>query len=140
MKFGEKVRLLRTKNGLSQTELGELCGLSLRTIRNYEVDGRYPKQREVYTKLANALNCNVNYLLSEDEGFVLHVQQGHGRQGVKHIEQSVSDIFALFAGSKISEQDKDAVMRALQDAYRMAKKRSKGKYTQKKDKESLDFK
>ena len=48
MKFGEKVRLLRNEKKLSQTELGKMCGLSLRTIRNYEVDGRYPKQREVY--------------------------------------------------------------------------------------------
>ena len=43
MKFGEKVRKLRKEKKMSQTELGELCGLSLRTIRNYEVDGRYPK-------------------------------------------------------------------------------------------------
>ena len=55
MKFGEKVRLLRNEKKLSQTELGKMCGLSLRTIRNYEVDGRYPKQREVYAKLAAAL-------------------------------------------------------------------------------------
>ena len=64
MKFGEKVRLLRNEKKLSQTELGKMCGLSLRTIRNYEVDGRYPKQREVYTKLAAALGCEVNFLLS----------------------------------------------------------------------------
>ena len=53
MKFGEKVRLLRNEKKLSQTELGKVCGLSLRTIRNYEVDGRYPKQREAvsYTHL-----------------------------------------------------------------------------------------
>ena len=60
MKFGEKVRRLRNEKGLSQTELGKLCGLSLRTIRNYEVDGRYPKQREVYSKLAAALGCDVD--------------------------------------------------------------------------------
>lgn len=46
MKFGEKVRLLRNEKKLSQTELGKMCGLSLRTIRNYEVDGRYPKRRK----------------------------------------------------------------------------------------------
>ena len=62
MKFGEKVRLLRNEKKLSQTELGKMCGLSLRTIRNYEVDGRYPKQREVYAKLATALGCEINFL------------------------------------------------------------------------------
>ena len=83
MKFGEKVRLLRNEKKLSQTELGKMCGLSLRTIRNYEVDGRYPKQREVYTKLAAALGCEVNFLLSEDEEFVLQAQQSYGYKGAR---------------------------------------------------------
>lgn len=71
MKFGEKVRILRNERKMSQTELGKMCGLSLRTIRNYKVDGRYPKQREVYVKLAAALKCEVNFLLSENEEFSL---------------------------------------------------------------------
>lgn len=83
MKFGEKVRLLRNEKKLSQTELGKMCGLSLRTIRNYEVDGRYPKQREVYAKLATALGCEINFLLSEDEEFVLQAQQSYGYKGAK---------------------------------------------------------
>lgn len=125
MKFGEKVRLLRIENKLSQTDLGKLCGLSLRTIRNYEVNGRYPKQREVYTKLAAALGCKVNYLLSENEEFTLQAQQADGYKGVRDAEEVIADVSALFAGEQLSEQDKDAVMRALQDAYWMAKERNK---------------
>lgn len=138
MKFGEKVRLLRTEKKLSQTELGKLCGLSLRTIRNYEVDGRYPKQREVYTKLADALGCEVNYLLAEDEEFVLQAQQTYGYKGAKDAEAVIADVSALFAGEQLSEQDKDAVMRALQDAYWMAKERNKEKYTPKKYKKTSE--
>ena len=92
MKFGEKVRRLRNEKGLSQTELGKLCGLSLRTIRNYEVDGRYPKQREVYSKLAAALGCDVNYLLSENEEFVLQAKQTYGYQGARDAEELIADI------------------------------------------------
>ena len=125
MKFGEKVRLLRIENKLSQTDLGKLCGLSLRTIRNYEVNGRYPKQREVYTKLAAALGCKVNYLLSENEEFTLQAQQDDGYKGVRDAEKVIADVSSLFAGEQLSEQDKDAVMRALQDAYWMAKERNK---------------
>lgn len=132
MKFGEKVRQLRTEKKLSQTELGNLCGLSLRTIRNYEVDGRYPKQREVYTKLADALGCDVNYLLAENEEFVLQAQQTYGYRGAKQAEELVADISALFAGGELCEEDKDAVMKALQDAYWMAKEANKKKYTPKK--------
>lgn len=136
MKFGEKVRWLRNEKGLSQTELGNLCGLSLRTIRNYEVDGRYPKQREVYSKLAAALGCDVNYLLSEDEEFVLQAKQTYGNQGVKDAEELIADISALFAGGELSEEAKDGVMRALQDAYWIAKEKNRGKYTPKKYRKS----
>ena len=92
MKFGEKVRLLRNEKKLSQTELGKMCGLSLRTIRNYEVDGRYPKQREVYAKLATALGCEINFLLSEDEEFVLQAQQSYGYKGAKDAEELVAEL------------------------------------------------
>ena len=109
-----------------------MCGLSLRTIRNYEVDGRYPKQREVYAKLAAALGCEINYLLSEDEEFVLQAQQSYGYKGARDADQLVADISALFAGCELSENEKDAVMRALQDAYWMAKERNSEKYTPKK--------
>ena len=136
MKFGEKVRLLRNEKELSQTELGKMCGLSLRTIRNYEVDGRYPKQREVYAKLAAALGCEVNFLLSEDEELELQAQQTYGYKGARQAEELVADISALFAGSELSEHDKDAVMRALQDAYWMAKERNKEKYMTKKYRKS----
>ena len=111
MKFGEKVRRLRNEKGLSQTELGKLCGLSLRTIRNYEVDGRYPKQREVYSKLAAALGCDVNYLLSENEEFVLQAKQTYGYQGARDAEELIADISALFAGGQSSN---DAMRRFRQ--------------------------
>ena len=138
MKFGEKVRRLRNEKGLSQTELGKLCGLSLRTIRNYEVDGRYPKQREVYSKLAAALGCDVNYLLSENEEFVLQAKQTYGYQGAGDAEELIADISALFAGGELSEDAKDGVMRALQDAYWMAKEKNREKYTPKKYRNKSD--
>ena len=138
MKFGEKVRRLRNEKGLSQTELGKLCGLSLRTIRNYEVDGRYPKQREVYSKLAAALGCDVNYLLSENEEFVLQAKQTYGYQGARDAEELIADISALFAGGELSEDAKDGVMRALQDADWMAKEKDREKYTPKKYRNKSD--
>ena len=138
MKFGEKVRQLRKEKNLSQTELGKMCGLSLRTIRNYEVDGRYPKQRKVYSDLAAALGCEVNFLLSEGVEFVLQAPQTCRCNSPRRAEDLVADILALFVGDELSEQDKDAVMRDLQNAYWMAKERNKEKYTPpKKYKEDL---
>lgn len=129
MKFGEKVKLLRNKKKISQTELGELCGLSLRTIRNYEVDGRYPKKREVYAKLADVLGCDVNFLLSENEEYNPQSQKNDINKGTKEAEKLITDVSALFADSELSESEKDAMMRALQDAYWNAKEQNTAKYT-----------
>lgn len=126
MKFGEKVKLLRNQKKLSQTELGKRCGLSLRTIRNYEVDGRYPKQRGVYSKLAAALECEVNYLLSEDESIVLWAPDCRKKAVIA--AGLITDVSALFNSKELSEQEKDEVMRALQYAYQTAKERNKERY------------
>ena len=106
-----------------------MCGLSLRSFRNYEVEGGTQIQRDAYAKLAAALGCEVNFLLSEDEEFVLQAQQTYGYKGARDAEELVAGVSALFAGGELSENDKDAVMRALQDAYWMAKERNKEKYT-----------
>jgi transcriptional regulator with XRE-family HTH domain len=62
MKFGEKLRDLHKQNRLNQAELAEKAGISLRTVNYYESGQTYPKNREIYTTLANILNTDVNYL------------------------------------------------------------------------------
>ena len=46
MKFGEKIKELRTQKKMSQTELGKAVGVSLRTVRGWEVEGRYPRHKD----------------------------------------------------------------------------------------------
>ena len=62
MTFGEKVRSLRKEKKMSQQELASMVGVSYRTIRSWEVEGRFPKQNVLYQKLADALQCDVSYL------------------------------------------------------------------------------
>ena len=62
MKFGEKVRELRKKCGMTQAELAKKAGLGLKTITNYESGSTYPQNREVYATLAEILGCEADYL------------------------------------------------------------------------------
>ena len=67
MTFGEKVKNLRKNKGLNQTQLADAVGVSLRTVRGWEIEGRYPKKHDLYQKLADILSsadlrtgrCNV---------------------------------------------------------------------------------
>ena len=51
MTFGEKIKNLRKSKNLNQTQLANAIGVSLRTIRGWEIEGRYPKQHELTKNL-----------------------------------------------------------------------------------------
>ena len=131
MKFGEKLKQLRTDKGLTQEELATTVGISRRTYVSYEQEGRYPRKRELYGKLADALGCDANYLITEDEEFVTKAAEEYGSRGKRQAEQLVAELSGMFAGGELSDADKDAVMIALQKAYFDCKQDNK-KYPPKK--------
>lgn len=128
MKFGEKLKKLRTEKGLKQAEVAATVGVSRRTYISYEQEGRYPRKCDVYAKLAETLNCDVNYLMSENEELITGVSEQYGSRGKRQAEELVAELSGMFAGGELSEKDMDAVMIALQKAYFDCKEDNK-KYT-----------
>lgn len=131
MKFGEKLVALRQQKGVSQEDVATAIGMSRRNYIAYEQGGRYPRKREVYTALAEYFEVDQNYLLTEDEDFVMTASERYGSRGKRQAEQLVAELSGMFAGGELSESDKDAVMIALQKAYFDCKQDNK-KYTPKK--------
>ena len=131
MKFGEKLKEQRKILKLTQKELADKIGTSLRTITNYETGAMYPKKRETYALMAEVLGVDINYLLTEDEEFTMEARERYGARGAKQAEELVNQMGALFAGGELSANDKDAVMKAMQEIYWDAKEENK-KYTPKK--------
>ena len=64
-RFGEKVKTAREALQLGQEQLGNLCGVSRRTIVSYETGGKYPREGTL-RKLAEALGVTKRYLLNDD--------------------------------------------------------------------------
>lgn len=91
VEFGQKLRLLRKQNNLTQKQLAALIGVKNSVISFYEVGDRVPSP-DVIKKLASSLHVTSDYLLGIEK------------------EESVS-----IAG--LSETDKHLV-RALVDALR----------------------
>lgn len=137
MKFGEKLRKLRRQAALTQAEVAERADISRRTYIGYEQEGRYPRRREVYRRLAETLDCPLNYLLTEDEVFVEESAKRYGSRGKRQAEALVAELSGLFAGGELSDNDKDAVMIALQKAYFDCKEdnRKYGRKSHKKEKD-----
>lgn len=67
--FADNLRLLREGKGLTQAELGSLCGISENAIRNYELGRCFPKITTL-NALADALDVSVGsiciYLFDND--------------------------------------------------------------------------
>jgi len=64
MTLHEKVTNLRERKGISQSELERMSGLSKGTITNWKK--RTPNMSSL-KKVANALDCEVKYLLDDEE-------------------------------------------------------------------------
>ena len=131
MTFGEKIKAERKKLGLTQIELGERIGVTNRVITSYENGKSFPRTREAYKIIADALGVNVNYLLSDDDAFVMEAKEQFGYRGKKGAEKLLAEVTGLFAGGEMAEEDMDELMLGIQEAYVEAKKRNK-KYTPKK--------
>ena len=125
MTFGEKVRAARLAAGYSQRDVSEMTGLSLRTIQNYESGERLPKQRESYTLMSRALNVPIQTLLDESADFSLETQDEHVSRAAGEARRLVDEVSVLYAGGDLCEEDMDAMMRAIQDAYWIAKERGR---------------
>ncbi|MBQ3078210.1 MAG: helix-turn-helix transcriptional regulator [Clostridia bacterium] len=132
MTFGEKVKERRVRLDLSRRELAERVGVHQNMILRYEKDTASPRTRDGYRRLAEALEVDINYLLTEDQDFVTAATEQYGRRGRRQAQELIDDMAGLFAGGSLSEQDKDAVMKALQDIYWESKARNAEKYTPKK--------
>ena len=65
MNIGENIRRLRKEKGLTQKELGNLCGMYESQIRKYELGKANPKKETLY-KIADALKVDVIYLFGID--------------------------------------------------------------------------
>ena len=131
MKFSEKLRRARINAGLTQSQFASELGVSLRTVTNYETGDRYPKKRELYKKMAEVLGVEVNYLLTEDEDFIADAGEKYGAKGARQAQELLSEVTGLFAGGCLAQEDMDEMMRAIQDAYWIAKEKNR-KYSPKK--------
>lgn len=133
MKFSEKLKQERKRAGLSQEKLAQLCGISPRTLQNYEMGKRYPSSMEITMRLASALGITAERLLSPGEESIVTASLDAKHQ-LKDLVRAVS---GLFSGGEIGEEDRDAAMEAIIAAYWAAKKEGRG--TAKKEiRENLD--
>ena len=132
MVFKERLKQKRVEAGMTQVQLAQSAGVTARTIQNYELGTRKPSNMEVVQKIADVLHTTTEYLLGSSGTYVVEAHEKGGAQSARDIEQLVSEVTGLFAGGELSEESLDGAMKALNDAYWIAKEKNR-KYAAKKN-------
>ena len=127
MTFADKLRMLRSEAKMSQADLASAIGVTARAVQKWEGEGTYPRKRETYAALAALFACDLDYLLTEKEDFVMRAGEAYGPSGRKDAAQLVTEVTGLFAGGEMAEEDMDVMMEAIQRAYFDAKSRNREK-------------
>lgn len=68
MSVGDNIKRIRIEKGLTQKQLGELCGMADSAIRRYENGGANPKY-ETLKKIADGLDVSVSILRDDYSAF-----------------------------------------------------------------------
>lgn len=139
--FADKVKDARAELGLSQSQLGEMVGVSIRAIVSYESGEKKPRQSTML-KLAKALKVSVKFLSDdtcvnpmediEKDGYIEEARERYGSKGVRDVNALLEENAALFAGGDLSQDQKDAFFEAVTKAYFACKEEARKKYGQKK--------
>lgn len=117
MRFREKIKTLREKKSLTQKELANIIGTTSKTVSNYEAKDLRSRKMQVYEKTAEIFDVNVNYLLTEEEYFIMNSTENFAYMGTKDAHSLLKPMTRLFAGGELPEGDKDALFEAIQEAY-----------------------
>ena len=131
MNFAQQLKDLRKEKNLTQEELAKKTGISLRTISRYELGDTLPRTKKYYEKIAEALEVDADYFLSQEANFLINARNEFGYKGAKNAEELVNGMIGLMAGGELPDEDKATILDAMQEAFYMAKLENK-KYTPKK--------
>ena len=106
-KLGDKIKMARKAQKITQQALADKLGVHRSTIANYEIERRRPSLSEL-KEIAKILHVDPNYLLEGQEVSAEH-----------ELKTRANDVFFDL---DISEADKDAIFRDIMEIYMKGKK------------------
>jgi len=120
--FSDKIKNAREGLKLNQQQLGELVGVSKRSIAAYETTNTKPRGN-VARKLAEALRVSVDYLLNDEitdpklgidkELYIQEMGERLGLKTAKELDDLLKQNIELFADQLLEQDAKDAFFEAV---------------------------
>ena len=135
--LSEKLLDARKLMGFSRKELGDLVGVSDRSIYAYEMMTVRPRPT-VIRKLADALQASPLYLDDDEvddplygmerKDYIADAAERYGEKAAKEMNMLLERSNALFAGGEIAQEAKDTFFDALASAYYSCREEAKKRY------------
>jgi len=101
MEVGDRIRAIRMERGLTQKELGELCGMADSAIRRYESNRGNPTQKTLL-KIAKALGVHLRDL--SDDSWLEEIDRQHPTAGKEYARYKAVNQYLEEMGFIISER------------------------------------
>lgn len=135
MNLGERLRLLRKEAGLTQEELAQKIGKTRSAVAGYEAENKEPGI-DTLVRLAQIFGVSLEYLIGMSDIKKRNVLNMHSlyipedyrnKHEIKpedikdYLKFMRSQIGILFMDDRISEEDKDALLRDVSELYWKAK-------------------
>ena len=130
MSFAEKFKALRAKAGISQDKLAKEIGITTRTIIKYEQGQSLPSAEQL-TKISRYFSVSIDSLLTGKEEHILAAYERGGAKSARKISELTGELSGVFAGGSLSEEDLDAAMKVITQAYWIAKDVNRKRYSKK---------
>jgi len=131
MTFGEKVRLLRKNRDLSQKEVANELGITVRAYQNYELKNVLPRKRVIIDKLCELFNVTSGQMLGDEDLFYMDVREKHGAKSADKAKVILSDAQAYLAGGDLRDDERETFMESFMRMYLESKEIAKKKYGKK---------
>ena len=124
MTLGEKIKHLRARINMTQLELSELIGVTLRSVKYYEKNERYPED-EVINKIAAILDTTVSFLkddakdieFTKQELFLQAAKEQYGTKGANDVKKTLENVRGLLYDNDLSNESKEAFLSVIEELY-----------------------
>lgn len=143
--LADKIIMAREAKNLSQEELGQLVGVSRKSISNYETGNATP-HKSTMIKLASALEVSIEYLTDdscedpqkniEQDAYIAETNEQFGASGAKDLQQMLQANTALFAGGELSPEQMDMFYEAITAVYKVCRVEASKKFGKKSSSEN----
>ena len=120
--FAETLKTLRLSRHMTQTEVANMLGVSLRSYQNYENGHGVPRDETILLKLSDYFDVPLKSLISSDD--VYRLLRTEARQKLKseddrtELYRLLQEVTTLFAGGDLSDSDRELFLTAVTELYR----------------------